>query len=68
MTTSIADYSNTVEPPNKGHFGSGHFVLYLETVLWWEVRIAIVSTRVIQIGAVASVLYIEVALWWEGPL
>ena len=44
---------NTVEPPNKGHFGSGDFVLYLEAVLWWEVRITIVSTRVIPIGAVA---------------
>ena len=58
----------TMEPPNKGHFGSGDFVLSLEAVLWWEVRITIVSTRVIPIGAVASVLYIEVVLWWEGPL
>ena len=38
------------------------------TILWWEVRITIVSTRVIPIGAVASVLYIEVVLWWEGSL
>ena len=37
----------TVKPPNKGHFGSGDFVLYLEAVLWWEVRITILSTRVI---------------------
>ena len=58
----------TVKPPNKGHFGSGDFVLYLEALLWWEVRIIIVSTRVIPIRAVASVLYIEVVLWWEGPL
>ena len=29
---------NTVEPPNKGHFGSGTFVLFSEVVLWWEVR------------------------------
>ena len=58
----------TVEPPNKGHFGSGDFVLNIEAVLWWEVRITIVSTRVILIGAVASVLYAEVVLWWEGPL
>ena len=29
----------TVEPPNKGHFGSGAFVLYSEVVLWWEVRL-----------------------------
>ncbi len=28
----------TVEPPNKGHFGSRHFVLYREAVLWWEVK------------------------------
>ena len=58
----------TVEPPNKGHFGGGDFVLYLEAVLWWEVRIIIASTIIISIGAVASVLYIEVVLWWEGPL
>ena len=55
----------TVEPPNKGHFGSATFVLYMEAVLWWEVRIIIVR---ISIGAIASVLYIEVVLWWEGPL
>ncbi len=24
---------STVEPPNKGHFGSRHFVLYREAVL-----------------------------------
>ena len=29
----------TVEPPNKGHFGSGAFVLFSEVVLWWEVRV-----------------------------
>jgi len=28
----------TVEPPNKRHFGSRAFVLFLEVVLWWEVR------------------------------
>ena len=55
----------TVEPPNKGHFGSRAFVLYLEAVLWWEVRITIVSTI---IGVIASVLCMEVVLWWEGPL
>ena len=53
---------------NKGHFGSIDFVLYLEAVLSWEVRITIVCTRVIPIGDVASVLYTEVVLWWEGPL
>ena len=52
----------------KDTFGSEDFVLYLEVVLWWEVRITIVSTRIIPIGAVASVLYIEVVLWWEGPI
>ena len=30
---------NTVDPPNKGHFGDVAFVLYWEAVLWWEVRI-----------------------------
>ena len=48
----------TVEPPNKGHFGSGEFVLYWEAVLWQEVRLT--SNR-------CSVLYVEVILWWEGP-
>jgi len=28
----------TVEPPNKGHFGSRAFVLFSEVVPWWEVR------------------------------
>ena len=58
----------TVEPLNKGHLGSVVFVLYWEDVLWWEVRITIVSTTVMSIGAIASVLYTEVVLWWEGPL
>ena len=49
-------------------FGSATFVLYSEAVLWWDVRIIIVSTIIILIGAIASVLYIEVVLWWEGPL
>ena len=30
-------FLNTVEPLNKGHFGSKAFVLYSEVVLWWEV-------------------------------
>ena len=30
----MLDY--TVEPPNKGHFGSGPFVLYSEVVPWSE--------------------------------
>ncbi len=28
----------TVEPPNKGHFGSRAFVLFSKVVLWWEVH------------------------------
>ena len=36
-TVSVTVY--TVEPPNKGHFGSTAFVLYLEAVLRWEVQI-----------------------------
>ena len=31
-------HRSTVEPPNKGHFGSASFVLYSEAVLWWEVQ------------------------------
>ena len=54
----------TVEPLNKGHFGSVAFFLYSEVVLWWEVEITIV----IPIGVIASVLCIEVVRWWEGPL
>ncbi len=40
--------SFTLEPPNKGHFGSRHFVLYREAVLWWEVKksIQVVPWRV----------------------
>ena len=30
--------TSTVEPLNKGHFGSRGFVLFSEVVLWWEVR------------------------------
>ena len=60
--------SCAVEPPNKGHFESATFVLYLEAVLWWEVQIITVRTIIISIGAIAHVLYIEVVLWWEGPL
>ena len=29
---------NTVEPPNKGHVGTSHFVLYREVVLSLEVE------------------------------
>ena len=60
--------SYTVKPLNKGHFGSVAFVLFCEIVLWWEVRITIVSPRVMSICAIASVLYTEVVLWCEGPL
>ena len=34
----IRQGSNTVEPLNKGHFGSRGFVLFSEVVLWWEVQ------------------------------
>ena len=43
--------------------GSATFVLYLEAVLWWEVRIIIESTIIISIGTIASVLYLEAVLW-----
>ena len=32
-----ADGSNTVEPPKRGHFGNGTFVLSSEVVLFSEV-------------------------------
>jgi len=35
---TIHVYRYTVEPPNKGHFGSTALVLFSEVVLWWEVR------------------------------
>ena len=35
---SIVYMQYTVEPPNKGHFGSRGFVLFSEVVLWWEVQ------------------------------
>ena len=35
---AISLFMITVEPPNKGHFGSRAFVLFSEVVLWWEVR------------------------------
>ena len=31
----------TVEPPNKGHFGTGNFVLCKEVVLFSEVEIVL---------------------------
>ena len=31
-------HNNTVEPPNKGHFGNGSFVLSSEVVLISEVH------------------------------
>ena len=30
---------STVEPPNKGHFGNGHFVLFSEAVPTWRLAI-----------------------------
>ena len=38
MHVHVHIYTCTVEPPNKGHFGSRGFVLFSEVVLWWEVR------------------------------
>ena len=34
----ICTCTYTVEPLNKGHFGSTGFVLFSEVVLWWEVQ------------------------------
>ena len=34
----LKDIQSTVEPLNKGHFGSRGFVLFSEVVLWWEVQ------------------------------
>ena len=31
----------TVEPPNKGHYGAGNFVLCREVVLFSEVQIVL---------------------------
>ena len=33
--------SKPVEPPKKGHFGSGGFCPYSEAVLFWEVTLAL---------------------------
>ena len=38
MLDGWGEFVRTVEPPNKGHFGSRAFVLFSEVVLWWEVR------------------------------
>ncbi len=38
LAAAVMLHTCTVEPPNKGHFGSRHFVLYREAVLWWEVK------------------------------
>ena len=34
-------HTYTVEPPNKGHFGTGNFVLCREVVLFSEVQIVL---------------------------
>ena len=36
---------DTVEPLNKGHFGSKASVLYTEVVLWWEVRLNLKESK-----------------------
>ena len=64
MWKRCTSYKYSATSEIRTHFGSRAFVLYMEAVLWWEVRIVIV----ISIGAIACVLYIEVVLWWEGPL
>ena len=38
LSKYTAIYNGTVEPLNKGHFGSRGFVLFSEVVLWWEVQ------------------------------
>ena len=53
---------STVVSLNNRHFGSMAFVLYWEAVLWWEVQITVVRTRVKSIGETTSVLYTEVVL------
>ena len=41
-------YIYTMEPPNKGHIGSGTFVLYLEVVPISEVTIKLSSIPLID--------------------
>ena len=38
MTASNVTHIYTVEPPNNGHIGTRHFVLYREVVLSSEVK------------------------------
>ena len=45
MTLYIAGgaFVSTVEPPNKGHFGTSHFVLCREAVFFSEVKNVLVQ-------------------------
>ena len=36
--SQVGRFKNTVEPPNKGHFGAGYVVLFREVVLFSEVQ------------------------------
>ena len=56
--------SVTVEPLNKGHFGSSHTVLYTEVVLCSEAE----KHYSHNIGAKKGVHYWEIVLCSEGPL
>ena len=38
IMSCLTSHSVTVEPPNNGHIGSRHFVLYREVVLSSEVK------------------------------
>ena len=54
----------TVEPPNKGHFGTEAFALY------WGLSShgRLLNTTMMLFCAKLSVLCSEVVLSWEGPL
>ena len=50
---------STVEPPNNGRIGSGHFVLYIEVVLYQKRR----QTRPINQGLSISELVYTMLHW-----
>ena len=54
-------YCCTVEPPNKGHFGTSHFVLCREGVLFSEVKNVLLKWE-------RGILCREVVPFLEGPL
>ena len=52
----MASVVRTVEPPNNGQIGSGHFVLYMEVVLFQKRR----QTRpIIQGLSVSELVYTQ---------